>query len=133
VDLVTWLLEDPDLEVWAQAGPIHPEFGIPLDLTIGMRSGTGCIASVVLSFNNHGPISVTQRFIGEETTLLTDGGTLKDYEGNEIPVEGNSHEIQDREFFDAIREGRKPLTSCAACLPTMRLLDRIEKSVRRSR
>ena len=100
-----------------------------MDITIGMRSNNGCVVSAVLSFNNHGAISVSQRFIGEETTLTTDGGVLRDYEGSEISVTGNSNELQDGEFFDAIREGRQPLTSCAACLPTMRLLDRIERSI----
>ena len=133
VDYVSWLLDDPDLAVWGQSGPVHPEFGIPMDITIGMRSKDGCLVSAVLSFNNHGAISVSQRFIGEETTLTIEGGVLRDYEGNEIPVTGNSNEMQDGEFFDAIREGRKPLTSCAACLPTMRLLDRIEKSIEENR
>jgi 2-hydroxy-4-carboxymuconate semialdehyde hemiacetal dehydrogenase len=133
VDYVSWLLDDPALAVWGQAGPVHPEFGIPLDLTIGMRSSSGCLVSAVLSFNNHGPISVSQRFIGQETTLLIDGSGLRDFEGKEIPVTGDSTEIQDQEFFDAIREDRQPLTSCAACLPTMQLLDRIEKSIQENR
>jgi len=46
-----------------------------------------------------------------------------------VPLEGSSVETQDREFFDAIREGRRPLTSCRACLPTMELLDRIQKAI----
>ena len=100
-----------------------------MDLTIGMRSRSGCLVSAVLSFNNHGPISTSYRFIGEETTMLIEGGRLSDHQGNTVPLEGAGWEIQDREFLDSIREGRKPFTSCRACLPTMRLLDRIQKSI----
>ncbi|MDA0745768.1 MAG: Gfo/Idh/MocA family oxidoreductase [bacterium] len=131
VDFVAWLFEGQNIQAWGQAGPNHPELGVPMDLTIGMRSADGRLASIVLSFNNHGPIRIEQRFIGTETTLLIDVGkaSLTDFEGRQIPVEGNSHEIQDREFLDAIRENRKPLTSCNNCLPTMKLLDRIQQSI----
>ncbi len=129
VDFVSYLLNDPGLEAWGQAGPDHPKLGIPMDLTLGLRSKQGCVVSAVLSFNNHGPIDTSYRFIGEENTFFIQRDRLSDYQGNVIPLEGSSFEIQDREFFDAIREGRKPLTSFRACLPTMELLDRIQKSI----
>jgi 2-hydroxy-4-carboxymuconate semialdehyde hemiacetal dehydrogenase len=129
VDFVSYLLDDPGLEVWGQAGPDHPTLGIPMDLTLGMRSRQGCLVSAVLSFNNHGPIDASYRFIGEENTLFIQRERLTDHQGNVVPLEGSSVETQDREFFDAIREGRRPLTSCKACLPTMALLDRIQKSI----
>lgn len=129
VDFVSYLLDDPGLEVWGQAGPDHPTLGIPLDLTIGLRSRQGCLVSAVLSFNNHGPIDTSYRFIGEENTFFIQRERLADHQGNVVLLEGSSVEIQDREFFSAIREGRKPLTSCGACLPTMQLLDRIQRSI----
>ncbi|OGG57019.1 MAG: hypothetical protein A3F84_12950 [Candidatus Handelsmanbacteria bacterium RIFCSPLOWO2_12_FULL_64_10] len=129
VDFVSHLLDDPGLDAWGQAGPDHPTLGIPMDLTIGMRSRQGCLVSAALSFNNHGPIDTSYRFIGEESTLFIQRERLTDYQGNVVPLEGSSVETQDREFFDAIREGRRPLTSCRACLPTMELLDRIQKSI----
>jgi 2-hydroxy-4-carboxymuconate semialdehyde hemiacetal dehydrogenase len=134
VDSIYWLFEEPDMAVWGQAGPDHPRLGIPMDMTVAMRSKTGCLVSAAASFNNHGPISGTMRFIGEESTLLLGKGGLTDHEGNPVPV-GTERgiETQDREFFAAIQEGRKPLTSCAACLPTMQLLDRIQRSIDENR
>ena len=129
VDFIYWLFEEPDMEVWAQTGPDHPQLGIPMDVTIGMRSKRGCLVSAVLSFNHYGPIVVSYRFVGEENTLLLQRGKLMDHEGKEIAVEGPCVETQDREFFSAIKEGRKPLTSCKACLPDMRILDRIQRCV----
>ena len=58
------------------------------------------------------------------------GGTLQDWQGNPVALPAaDSCVEQDREFFDAIARGRQPLTRCAACLPTMGLLDRIQNSI----
>ena len=128
VDLMYWLLGDPDLEVWGQKGPDHPELGIPMDMTIGMRSKNGQLCTMALSFNNQGPFGGFYRYIGEEDTHKVYRDTMTDSNGNEVPLDGPSaFEIQDREFIGAIREGRPPDSSAASCLPAMRLLDRIEK------
>lgn len=129
IDLVYWLLDDADMECWAKAGPDHPELGIPMDITLNLRSKSGVLITGAYSFNNHGPIQGSTRFIGEEESFLLAKGALTDHEGSEIPTEGAGLADQDREFFNAITEGRKPLTSCKACLPTMDLLDRLQKSM----
>lgn len=129
VDFVYWLFAEPQIAAWGQAGPPHPKLGIPMDLTIGMRSKQGCLVSSVLSFNNHGPIDISYRFIGEEESLRIEKGKLVDHEGQEIPAAGEAAQIQDREFFSAIAEGRKPLTSCQSCLPVMAILDRIQRYI----
>jgi 2-hydroxy-4-carboxymuconate semialdehyde hemiacetal dehydrogenase len=130
VDMACWLLDDPRMEAWGQAGPLHPRLGIPMDLTIGLKARSGCLVTSAQSFNNHGPIQGHYRFIGEQTTLLIDKGKLMDYQGNEIPVQsGDSVQDQDREFFAAIRAGRQALTSCSACLPVMETLDRIQRAI----
>jgi len=41
----------------------------------------------------------------------------------------NGIELQDREFFAAIREKREPNSSIAQCLPAMETLDKLEKSL----
>ena len=129
VDLAYWLLDDPDLEVWGQKGPDHPELGIPMDMTIGMRSKQGPLMSMVSSFNNKGPFGGFYRYIGEEDTYKIFRETMTDSEGNEVPLEGLAFELQDQEFIGAIREARQPESSVASCVPTMALLDRIEKSM----
>ncbi len=127
VDFMYWLFGEPNMEVWAQAGPLHSKLQILMDITIGMRSQAGCLVTSANSFNNHGPITANYRFIGEEATLLFERGKLTDHEGNEIPLSGGGLAVQDREFFDAIREDRSAFTSCSACLPVMAILDRIQR------
>jgi len=130
VDFMYWLFNEPNLEAWAQAGPDHSTLNIPMDITIGLRASNGALVTSANSFNNHGPITATYRFIGEEATYLLEKGELVDTEGNKVPLEGPSGiDVQDREFINAIAEGRKPFTSCAECLPTMAILDQLQKSM----
>ncbi len=130
VDMCYWLLDDPDMEGWGQAGPLHAELGVPMDISIGMRTKDGKLVTSANSFNNYGPICSEYRFIGEEATLLAQKGRLTDHEGQEIELPaGGGIDAQDREFFAAIKAGRQPLTSCRACLPTMEIIDRIQRSI----
>lgn len=130
VDMVYWLLDDPDMKAWGQAGPEHSELHIPMDITIALKAHSGSLVSAALSFNNHGPIQSQYRFIGEQATLVSEKGKLTDHEGNEIPLpRGGGVTDQDGEFFAAIREGRKALTSCSACLPVMGIIDRVQRAI----
>ena len=129
VDFIYWLFDEPDIDTWAQAGPPHHLLGIPMDITIGMRSQDGCLVTSANSFNNHGPITATYRFIGEETTLLIEKGKLTDHEGNEIPLGEGGIAMQDREFINAVTFGKRPGTSCKGCLPVMGILDRLQQSL----
>ena len=129
VDFMYWLFDEPGIDAWAQRGPDHARLGIPMDITIGMRTQAGCLISSANSFNNHGPINSNYRFIGEESTFLIEKGKLIDHEANEIPVGPGGLDVQDREFIDAIQAGRSPMTSCKTCLPTMAILDRLQRSM----
>ncbi len=132
VDMTRWLLDDDEMSVWAQVGPDHPELGIPMDLSVGMKSRkTGVIATIAHSFNNHGEIQTPMRFIGEEETYMFVGGVLSDHEGNEI-ASGNMQDAvvrQNTEFFTAIKEGRAPETSFANCLVSMRYLNEAQRTI----
>ena len=131
IDVVHWLLQDPDIEVWGQCGPHHPVLDIPMDISIGMKSRHGSIVTASLSFNNHGPIELIQRYIGEEETLRLEQRNLVDSEGNIIIEDdfAESFVVQNREFLDAIDQGRKPETNFSNCLPVMRILDRIKSTL----
>ena len=130
IDMVYWLLDDPNMTAWGQTGPMHPTLDVPMDITIGLKAKNGCLVTAAQSFNNHGPIQGLYRFIGEEATLVTDKGKLVDHEGNEVPLAaGGGMRDQDGEFFAAIKEGRKALTSCSACLPVMAIIDRVQKAI----
>ena len=133
VDTIYSLFREPDIEVWGQTGPDHDKLGIPMDLTIGMRTRDGCLVTGALSFNNHGPIHYDLRLIGEEATLRASSqdGALYDHDGNILAEEQSAGRFveQCREFFLAIEEHRKPLTSFAECLPVMAILERLQGSI----
>jgi len=130
LDMVYWILDDPDMAAWGQYGAIHEVLQVPMDITIGLKSSHGCLVSAAQSFNNHGKIQGIYRFIGEEATYLSSKGGLTDHEGNEVEVSGPSGvDAQDAEFFLAIRQGRTALTSCTEVLPVMNLIDKVQRSM----
>lgn len=132
VDMTRWLLEDDEMRIWAQIGPRHPDLGIPMDLSIGLKSAkSGAIATIAHSFNNHGEIQTPIRFIGEEETYTFNQGVLADHNGN-VVAKGTPNAAvvrQNREFFSAIREQREPETSFGRSLASMRYLDQAQRSI----
>jgi 2-hydroxy-4-carboxymuconate semialdehyde hemiacetal dehydrogenase len=115
-------------------GPMHPDLGIAMDMSIQMKTPQGAICTLSLSFNNDGPLGTFFRYICDNGTYLCRYDDLFDGKGTQIDVSMvdvsmNGIELQDREFFAAIREGREPNGSVAQVLPAMRNLDRIEKSL----
>jgi 2-hydroxy-4-carboxymuconate semialdehyde hemiacetal dehydrogenase len=117
-------------------GPIHPTLGIAMDMSIQMKTPSGAICALSLSFNNEGPLGTFFRYICDNGTYIARYDDLVD--GNEKPIDlsgvavsMNGIELQDREFFSAIAEGREPNASVAQCLSAMRTLDRLEKSLDR--
>ncbi|GAA4343710.1 Gfo/Idh/MocA family oxidoreductase [Pigmentiphaga soli] len=130
VDLAAWLLGDADFASYAQAGPDHPELGIPMDMSIAMRSRRdGTLVTMALSFNNEGPFGGFYRYIGEQGTFHAWRDELKDAQGNAVPLAGNAFELQDREFVDAIAQGRTPECDIHSVVPSMRLLDALQRSI----
>ena len=115
-------------------GPIHPGLGISMDMSIQLKVASGAICTLSLSFNNDGPLGTFFRYICDNGTYLCRYDDLFDGKGNQIDVSKvdvsmNGIELQDREFFAAIKEGREPNASVAQALPAMQVLDRIEKTL----
>lgn len=130
VDLAFWLLDEPDFDVWGQKGPDHPELGIPMDMSVCMKSPKGPLFTMAMSFNNKGPFGGFYRYIGEEDTYKVYRDSMTDSEGTEVPLDGTpAFDRQDVEFVSAIREGREPESSAASCVHTMALLDRIDRAM----
>jgi 2-hydroxy-4-carboxymuconate semialdehyde hemiacetal dehydrogenase len=130
VDLAQWILSEPNFEVWGQKGPDHPVLGIPMDMTVGMKSKNGPLFSLAMSFNNKGPFGGFYRYIGEEETYKVYRDVMTDSEGKDVPLDGTpGFDRQDVEFTSAIREGREPESSARSCLPTMALLDKIDRAM----
>lgn len=134
VDLFQYQTGETASQVRALQGPTHPQLGIAMDMSIGMKVPSGALCTLSLSFNNNGPLGTFFRYICDNGTYIARYDDLLD--GNEKPldltgvaVSKNGIELQDREFFAAIREGREPNASVAQCLPAMRTLDRIERKL----
>ena len=131
VDLAHWVLDEPNWDVWGQKGPDHHELKIPMDISVGMKSKKGPLFTMAMSFNNKGPFGGFYRYIGEEETYKVYRDSMTDSDGKEVQFEDNTlaFDRQDIEFVGAIREGREPESSAASVLPTMALLDKIDKSM----
>ena len=130
VDIAQWVLGDANWHVWGQKSADHPTLGIPMDLTVAMKSSKGPLFTMAMSFNNKGPFGGFYRYIGEEETYKVHRDSMTDSEGKDVPLDGvPAFDLQDVEFTSAIREGRQPESSAASCLPTMALLDRIDHAM----
>ena len=114
---------------------MYPALGIAMDMSIQMKVASGAICTLSLSFNNDGPLGTFFRYIGDTGTYIARYDDLVD--GKEQPIDVskvdvsvNGIELQDREFFAAIKEGREPNASVAQVLPAYQTLDRLEKSLK---
>jgi len=118
----------------AVQGPLHPELGIAMDMSIQLKSSTGALCTLSLSFNNDGPLGTFFRYIGDTGTYiaryddLVDGREQK-IDVSHVDVSMNGIELQDREFFAAIRESREPNASVHQVLPCYQTLHALEQQL----
>ena len=132
VDLFHYQTGEITSQAHALQGPAHPTLGIAMDMAIQMKVSMGAICTLSLSFNNDGPLGTVFRYICDNGTYIASYDDLFDGKSNKIDVSGvavslNGIELQDREFFGAIRDGREPNASVAKVLPAYQTLDRLEK------
>jgi 2-hydroxy-4-carboxymuconate semialdehyde hemiacetal dehydrogenase len=132
VDLFAYQAGEPITECYAVEGPHHPELKIAMDMGILLKTGSGKICVLSLSFNNKGPLGTFFRYICDNGTYIARYDDLVDGDENKIDVSKvdvsmNGIELQDREFFAAIREGREPNSSVQQVMPAMEILDKLEK------
>jgi len=134
VDLFAYQCGSPIVKANAVQGPIHPTLGIAMDMSIQLKTASGAICTLSLSFNNDGPLGTFFRYIGDTATYLARYDDLfnsKDekIDVSEIDVSMNGIELQDREFFAAIKEGREPNSSVASVLPCYQVLHDLEQQL----
>lgn len=135
VDLFAYQTGAPIVAAHAMQGPIHPTLGIAMDMSIQLRSQTGAICTLSLSFNNDGPLGTFFRYICDNGTFIARyddlvDGREKPIDVSQVDVSMNGIELQDREFIAAIRQGREPNSSVQQVLPCYRTLDTLEKSLK---
>ncbi|MEI8325746.1 MAG: Gfo/Idh/MocA family oxidoreductase [Betaproteobacteria bacterium] len=135
VDLFAWQCASPIARANAIQGPIHPTLGIAMDMSIQLKTANGAICTLSLSFNNDGPLGSSFRYIGDSATYLARyddlfNGKDEKIDVSQVAVSMNGIELQDREFFAAIREGREPNSSVAQVLPCYRVLHDLEQQLK---
>ena len=134
IDLFRYQAGEEVTEVHAIQGPTHPDLGIAMDMSILMKTETGKLCTLSLSFNNNGPLGSYFRYICDNGTYIASYDDLYDGHNNQIDVSGvdvslNGIELIDREFVSAILEDREPNSSLDQCLPAMRIMHEIEQKM----
>ncbi len=134
VDLFQYQTGQKVVKVNGLQGPRHPALGIAMDISIQLKTEAGALLTLSLSFNNNGPFGTYFRYICDEGTFIASYDDLFDGEQNpidvsQVAVSMNGIELQDREFFAAIREGREPNSSVGKVLECYRTLDQIERQL----
>jgi 2-hydroxy-4-carboxymuconate semialdehyde hemiacetal dehydrogenase len=135
VDLFQYQTGETATVAHAVEGPMHPNLKIAMDMGILMKVPSGAICTLSLSFNNDGPFGTFFRYICDNGTYLAYYDDLSDGKNNKIDLTGvavsfDGIELQDREFFAAIKEKREPNSSFAQILPAMQTLDRLDRSLK---
>ena len=134
VDLFAYQAGSRIVKANAVQGPIHPTLGIAMDMSIQMQAAHGAICTLSLSFNNDGPLGTFFRYIGDTGTYIARYDDLFTGKDERIDVSGvavsmNGIELQDREFFAAILQGREPNASVAQVLPCYEVLHDLERQL----
>jgi len=134
VDLFQYQTGEKVIAAHAVQGPIHPVLGIAMDMSIQLKTEGGAICTLSLSFNNDGPLGTFFRYICDNGTYIARYDDLVDgkeqaIDVTKVDVSMNGIELQDREFFKAIQEGREPNSSVAKVLPCYEVLGQLEKAL----
>jgi len=135
VDLFQYQCSEKVVAANAVQGPIHPELGIAMDMSIQLKTASGKICTLSLSFNNDGPLGTFFRYICDNGTYIARyddlvNGKEEAIDVSKVDVSMNGIELQDREFFAAIKEGREPNASVAQVLPCYDVLNQLEINMR---
>ena len=139
VDLFAYQAGSPIVKANAVQGPIHKDLGIAMDMSIQLQAANGAICTLSLSFNNDGPLGTFFRYIGDTATYIAryddlvqshSKGPEEAIDVSKVDVSMNGIELQDREFFAAIREGREPNASVAQVLPCYQVLHDLEQQLK---
>ncbi len=135
VDLFRYQTGDDVIIANAVEGPKHPDLGIAMDMSIQLKTKGGAICTLSLSFNNQGPLGTFFRYICDNGTYIARydelvNGKEERIDVSKVDISMNGIELQDREFFAAIRENREPNASVTKVLPCYRILQDLERSLR---
>ncbi len=134
IDLFMYQTGEDIAEVHATQGPKHAQLGIAMDMAIIMKTPTGKLCTLSLSFNNDGPLGTYFRYICDNGTYIARyddlfNGKEEQIDVSKVDISMNGIELIDREFISAIQEGREPNSSLRQCLAAMRVMHEIEQKM----
>jgi 2-hydroxy-4-carboxymuconate semialdehyde hemiacetal dehydrogenase len=135
VDLFAYQCGEPVVAAHALQGPINEELGIPMDMSIQLKSSSGKICTLSLSFNNEGPLGTFFRYICQNGTYIARyddlvNGRDEVIDVSKVAVSMDGIELQDREFLAAIAEGREPNSSVHDVLDCYRVLGQLDEQLK---
>ena len=133
MDAWMWVLGVTEAEVSAKLGPPHHHLKIPMDISIALRTSSGVVGSISLSYNTHQPLD-DALFIGEEDTVAAEYATGRLVGKDGVIFDAGMTEVvphdvitaQDREFFDALDGQRAPKPTIGDVLPSLRALQVVQ-------
>ncbi len=134
IDLFQYQTGEKVVKANALQGSLHPVLGIAMDMAIQLKSESGKICTLSLSFNNDGPLGTFFRYICDNGTYIARyddlmNGRDEKIDVSKVDVSMNGIELQDREFIAAIRERREPNASVAQVLACYDVLNQLEASM----
>ncbi|MEM8937658.1 MAG: Gfo/Idh/MocA family oxidoreductase [Pseudomonadota bacterium] len=134
VDLFQYQTGEKVVVANAIQGPTHPDLKIAMDMSIQLKTESGKVLTLSLSFNNDGPIGTFFRYICDNGTYIARyddlvDGHEKSIDVSKVDVSMNGIELQDREFFEAIKENREPNSSVAQVAACYRTLHELEQQM----
>jgi 2-hydroxy-4-carboxymuconate semialdehyde hemiacetal dehydrogenase len=134
VDLFAHQCGEPIVAANVLAGPTNPSLGIPMDMSIQLKTASGQLCTLSLSFNNEGPLGTFFRYICDNGTYVARYDDL--VTGNEqaidvskVAVSNDGIELQDREFARAIRDGDEPNSSVNSVIGCYEVLGALQASL----
>lgn len=134
VDLFAYQCGESIVETHALQGPINEDLGIPMDMSVQLKSASGKICTLSLSFNNEGPLGTFFRYICQNGTYIARyddlvNGRDEVIDVSKVAVSMDGIELQDREFLSAITEGREPNSSVRDVLDCYRVLGQLDEQL----
>mgnify|MGYP001451745155 CR=1 FL=1 len=127
VDFSLWTVDADIRRVSGELSPLHTQTHTSMDFSMLIRYTNETIATVSLSYNAHQPFRAN-RYTCENGSLEIDGKVVR-FNGETVFETPDNPEsgvlVQNREFFDAIREDRQPSCNADDALRALRPLQQV--------
>lgn len=136
VDAALWLLDTGATDVTARATPPDPGLGIPMDLSILLRTAHDQVVTVVMSYRALPPVQ-DYLVIADETTLVYAHDELRDHQRVLVPAADHGDydtagiDRQDTDFFSSIVTGSEAVASARSVRPAMAALQAAQDTLDR--